>query len=92
MTTRESRSRLMIGATLSLANAALVASLALAGLVGPANAQGQSGAVVEKPTRAVACRSGYGSDLSCCTDQNDSTSCVSPRQDKAPASQLKKGC
>lgn len=49
----------LIGGALSLANIALVASLALAGLGVPANAQGQNKDTVEKPNRAVACPSGW---------------------------------
>jgi hypothetical protein len=59
MTRNESRSRLLIAGALSLANIALVASLALAGLGAPANAQGQNRDIVEKPNRAVACPSGW---------------------------------
>ncbi len=59
MTRNESRSRLLIAGALSLTNIALVASLALAGLSAPANAQGQNQDIVEKPNRAVACPSGW---------------------------------
>ena len=59
MTRNENRSRLLIAGALSLANIALVASLALAGLGAPANAQGQNKDIVEKPNRAVACPSGW---------------------------------
>ena len=59
MTRTKNRSRLLIAGTLSLANIALVASLALAGLGVPANAQGQNKDIVEKPNRAVACPSGW---------------------------------
>jgi hypothetical protein len=59
MTRNESRSRLLIAGALGLANIGLVASLALAGLGVPANAQGQNRDFVEKPNRAVACPSGW---------------------------------
>jgi len=59
MTRNESRSRLLIAGTLSLANIALVVSLALAALSVPANAQGQNRDIVEKPNRSVACPSGW---------------------------------
>jgi len=59
MTRTESRSRLLVAGALGLANIALVASLALAGLSVPANAQGQNKDIVEKPNRAVACPSGW---------------------------------
>jgi hypothetical protein len=59
VTRNENRSRLLIAGALSLANIALVASLALAGLSVPARAQGQNKDIVEKPNRAVACPSGW---------------------------------
>lgn len=59
MTRNENRSRLLIAGALSLANIALVASLALAGFSVPASAQGQNKDIVEKPNRAVACPSGW---------------------------------
>lgn len=59
MTRTESRSRLLIAGTLSLANIALVGSLVLAGVGAPAHAQGQNKNTVEKPNRAVACPSGW---------------------------------
>jgi hypothetical protein len=59
VTRNENRSRLLIAGALSLANIALVASLALAGLSVPASAQGQNKDIVEKPNRAVACPSGW---------------------------------
>lgn len=49
----------LIAGARSLANIALVSSLALAGLSMPANAQGQNKDIVEKPNRAVACPSGW---------------------------------
>ena len=59
MTRNENRSRLLIAGTLSITNLTLVGSLALAGLAAPAHAQGQNREIVEKPTRAVACPSGW---------------------------------
>lgn len=59
MTRNENRRRLLIIGSLSLANIALVGSLAMAGLSVPANAQGQNREIVEKPNRAVACPSGW---------------------------------
>lgn len=59
MPKNENRSRLLIAGTLSLANLALVGSLALAGLSAPAQAQGQNKETIVKPTRAVACPSGW---------------------------------
>lgn len=59
MTRNENRSRLLVAGVLSVANIALVASLAFASLGAPANAQGQNREIVEKPNRAVACPSGW---------------------------------
>ena len=59
MSRSENRSRVIIAGALSLANIALVASLAVAGLGVPASAQGQNKDIVEKPNRAVACPSGW---------------------------------
>ncbi len=59
MTTHENRSRVLIAGGLSLANLALVAGLALAGLGAPAQAQGQNKETIVKPNRAVACPSGW---------------------------------
>lgn len=59
MTTRNNRSRLLIAGTLSIANLALVASLALAGMAAPANAQGQNREAVERPSGGAPCPSGW---------------------------------
>lgn len=59
MTRNEHRSRLLLAGALGLANITLVASLALAGLSLPANAQGQNRGIIEKPNLAVACPSGW---------------------------------
>lgn len=59
MSHSENRSRVIIAGALSLANIALVASLAVAGLGVPASAQGQNKDIVEKPNRGVACPSGW---------------------------------
>lgn len=59
MTKTTNRSRLLIAGTLSLANLALVGSLALAGFAAPANAQGQNKEAVERPSGGVACPSGW---------------------------------
>lgn len=59
MSLSESRRRVTVAGALSLATIALVASLAAAGLGLPASAQGQNKNIVEKPSRAVACPSGW---------------------------------
>jgi hypothetical protein len=61
MPSNENRSRLLVAGTLSLANLALVASVALAGLSAPAHAQGQNREGVAKTSKAVACPSGWSS-------------------------------
>jgi hypothetical protein len=53
------RSRVLIAGALSLANLALVGSLALAGFAAPAHAQGQNKEAVERPSGGVACPSGW---------------------------------
>jgi hypothetical protein len=59
MTGTESRSRLLIAGTLSIANIALVGSLALAGLAAPAHAQGQNREAIVKTSKAAPCPSGW---------------------------------
>jgi hypothetical protein len=51
--------RVVIGAALSLANLALIGTMAVAAINMPAQAQGQNRETVVKPTRAVACPSGW---------------------------------
>ena len=68
MTRNENRSRLLVAGTLSIANLALVGSLALAGLSVPANAQGQNREGVAKTSKAVACPSGWSSTMNNETD------------------------
>ncbi|WP_086735858.1 hypothetical protein [Erythrobacter colymbi] len=59
MTTTNTRSRLLIAGTLSLANLALVGSLALAGFASPAQAQGQNREAIVKTSKAAPCPSGW---------------------------------
>lgn len=68
MTIRENRGRLIIAGGLSIANLALVASLALAGLGAPAQAQGQNQAPVAKTNKTYGCPSGWSSTKNSQTD------------------------
>lgn len=70
MTRKENRSRVIIGGTLSLANLALVASLALAGLEAPAHAQGQNREPVAKTSKTYGCPSGWTSTKNSQTDNS----------------------
>jgi len=53
------RTKLLIGAGLSLANLALIGGMAIATMNMPAQAQGQNRETIVKPNRAVACPSGW---------------------------------
>ena len=53
MTRNENRSRLLIAGTLSIANLALVGSLALAGLSVPANAQARTAKAWPRPAKRL---------------------------------------
>lgn len=55
----QNRKKLLVSAGLSLANLALIGGMAIAAMNVPASAQGQNKDIVEKPTRAVACPSGW---------------------------------
>lgn len=68
MTRKENRRRVIIAGALSLANLALVASLALAGLGAPAHAQGQNKAPVAKTNKTYGCPSGWSSTKNSQTD------------------------
>jgi hypothetical protein len=55
----QNRKKLLVSAGLSLANLALIGTMAVAAINMPAQAQGQNRETVVKPTRAVACPSGW---------------------------------
>ena len=55
----QNRKKLLVSAGLSLANLALIGTMAVAAISMPAQAQGQNRETVVKPTRAVACPSGW---------------------------------
>ncbi|WAC22364.1 hypothetical protein [Blastomonas sp. SL216] len=59
MTEQSTRARLLTGGILSLANLAMIGGMAVAAMNVPASAQGQNRETVVKPTRAVACPSGW---------------------------------
>ncbi|PXW79394.1 hypothetical protein C7451_101461 [Blastomonas natatoria] len=59
MVSQHIRTRLLIGGAMALFNMALIAGLAISTLSMPAFAQGQNRNIVEKPSRAVACPSGW---------------------------------
>ena len=83
MTRTENRSRLMIAGTLSLANLALVGSLALAGFASPVHAQGQNREAIVKTTKAAPCPSGW-------RHPDGSTSVCEPMGTTAPKVYAKK--
>lgn len=80
MTRQEHRRRVIVGGTLSLANLALVASLALAGLGAPAHAQGQNRDPVAKTSKTYGCPSGWTSTKN---GQTDTSMCF-PQGSLAP--------
>ena len=86
MTRNENRSRLLIAGGLSLANIVLVASLALAGVGAPAQAQGQNKAPVAKTSKTYGCPSGWSSTKNSETD----TSMCFPQGSLSPKIYAKK--
>ena len=86
MTRTTNRSRLLVAGALSIANLALVGSLALAGLSVPANAQGQNREGVAKTSKAVACPSGWSSTK----DNETDTSMCFPQGTISPKIYAKK--
>jgi len=61
MTEPQTRTKLIVGGALSLANLALIGGLAVASMNVPAQAQGQNREGVKKTSKAVACPSGWSS-------------------------------
>lgn len=82
----ENRSRLIVAGTLGLANLALVAGLALAGLGAPAHAQGQNKEGVVKTSKTYGCPSGWSSTRN---NETDTSMCF-PQGSLAPKIYAKK--
>lgn len=59
MTKTDTRSKLLVGAGLSLANLALIGGMVVASMNMPAQAQGQNTSAVERPSGGIACPSGW---------------------------------